>query len=60
MDKDMDMQEYIDQYCTPKDIENYEDFVNGVLDDRPENTVKKMRAWAKINFESFLSPIGNN
>lgn len=56
----MDMQEYIDQYCTPKDLENYEDFAQKICDPDPSKSVPMIRAWMKVNLESFLAPIENN
>jgi hypothetical protein len=57
---DMNMQEYLDKYCTPKDLENYEDFAQKVCDPDPSKSVPMIRAWMKVNLESFLAPIGNN
>jgi hypothetical protein len=57
---DKDMQEYIDKYCTPMDIENYEAFIMGVHNAGPQKSVQMIRAWMKVNIESSMAPIGNN
>ena len=54
------MQEYIDKYCTPMDIENYEAFIMGVHNAGPQKSVQMIRAWMKVNIESSMAPIGNN
>jgi hypothetical protein len=60
MSSDKNMEWFLDKYCTPQNIEEYEDFLRSVEKASPAKSVQMIRAWNELNYESFNVPVRNN